>query len=81
MRKVAIEEIAKDIDFLKTSQLSSYRNPYDGMCAHFAWVEDIGKTRLSDLLYRRYIFLNGEWSFQGIFLGTNRFAQQQENGS
>lgn len=51
----------------------------EGMRTHFACIDDIGKTKLSERFYRRYIFIDGQWTFQGVFQGTDRFTKQLED--
>lgn len=79
MEKVSIDRITKDIYFLKSTKLRQWQNPSEGDTANFRILgnESAGNYHVitPTRLYRCYTFLTGEWCYQGLYSGIDRFIR------
>lgn len=75
MKPVEIKDICNDIHFLNTTKLKQWQNPHEGDTCNTKILNNTKVEGKTERLYRCYTFLSGEWCYQGVFKGIDRFAR------
>lgn len=79
MATIRIHDIYKDIHFLTTTKLKQWQKPQPGNTANFRILgnrsADNSTPEPPARVYRCYTFLHGEWCYQGVFAGIDRFRR------
>lgn len=80
MNPIKIKDICKDIHYLNTTKLKQWQNPQEGNTCNFKILNtqssDTPILKAPQRFYRCYTFISGEWCYQGVFEGTDRFTRE-----
>lgn len=82
MKPVEIKDICNDIHYLNTTKLKQWQNPQEGYTCNFRILNNEWAGIQIDgrpvRFYRCYTFISGQWCYQGVFKGIDRFTRNNQ---